>query len=326
MSAAQQADAFRGRSSALDSVYGNGADRPWLIGPDPHSFKDAGSGMPQLLKYIHDFLTAAAAGGASGGVKMKAVTHHEYIEIDYKNVLDAKFLDETATIADAFVSTVRGVNPSVEVWAGEIGPHNGGTVGPGVYPNCSSNRVCGKFGSAVWYADAMGSKARAGYAAFCRQDFLGADYGLINSTSLAPSPDYWLLVLWKRLVGTKVLSLPPNPSIPPSMIRSYGFCSLGGGGGVTLVLINLSPTTPTCFTPFPSATGNYSIWSLTPGQEGVESSDVYLNEKQLLVDGSTGRLPPLPGISFPVSSGITIPPLSINLLLFSVGDSFTLCT
>lgn len=169
MTAVEQADAFRVLSSAVNTVYGSGSDRPLLVGPDPHSFRDTGSALPKLLEYIHDFLVSA------GPTLLHAVTHHEYIEITSDNVVDPTFLDTTSSIAKSIMTTVRGVNPSIEVWAGEIGPHNGGTVGPGVFPNCSGNKACGKFASALWYADSMGSKATAGYAAYCRQDFIGAD-------------------------------------------------------------------------------------------------------------------------------------------------------
>ena len=57
-----------------------------------------------------------------------------------------------------------------------VGPHNGdGGPGDGRLGNCSGNRVCGRFGSTLWYADSMASKAVAGYAAFCRQECVIAD-------------------------------------------------------------------------------------------------------------------------------------------------------
>ena len=87
------------------------------------------------------------------------------------------FLDTTLQLAHAVVAAVRAVNATVEVWAGEVGPHNGdgGPGDGGRLGNCSGNRVCGRFGSTIWYADSMASKALAGYAAYCRQDFIGAD-------------------------------------------------------------------------------------------------------------------------------------------------------
>ena len=114
MSAEDQAGALLSLSSLLDSVYGPSSSvRPVLIGPDPHSFRDAGSSMAQQLAFIKTFVTTL------GKTPLRAVTHHEYIEIDYKNVLDPKFLDTTANIAVQVMEAVRSVNSNVEVWAGE---------------------------------------------------------------------------------------------------------------------------------------------------------------------------------------------------------------
>jgi hypothetical protein len=123
MTAAEQAAAFRVLSGVVDEVYGASApDRPVLLGPDPHSFKDAGSALPVTVRYISDFVKAA-------GDVIRFATHHEYIEIDYQNVVDPTFLDLTSTIARAVVAGVRNVSATVGVVAGEIGPHNGGTYG-----------------------------------------------------------------------------------------------------------------------------------------------------------------------------------------------------
>lgn len=43
----------------------------------------------------------------------------------------------------------------------------------------------------VRYLDAMGSKARHGYSAFCRQDFIGADYGMLDCATHTPLPDFY---------------------------------------------------------------------------------------------------------------------------------------
>ena len=129
MTAGQQAAAFRALSALLDEVYGAGADRPYLVGPDPHSFRDAGSAIGKTLVYLSDFVKAM------GDVPLRAVTHHEYIEIDYLNVLNASFLDTSAELGDAIVKAVRGASASVEVWAGEV---RGGPRAPRAAPRLPS--------------------------------------------------------------------------------------------------------------------------------------------------------------------------------------------
>ncbi len=88
---------------------------------------------------------------------------HEYIEVNETSVVDPVFLDNTYNLATQVVAAVRAASPQapLPVWAGEIGPHNGqGTTSAN--SRCADNRVCGRFGSALWYADALGAKAKAG--------------------------------------------------------------------------------------------------------------------------------------------------------------------
>ena len=191
-----------------------------------------------VVRFLQDF-TSLTTG------LLHAITHHEYIEIDATNVLNTTFLDQTAAIGKMVVSAVRSVSPTMKIWAGEIGPHNG-AGSPRLYPNCADNKVCGRFGSALWYADSMCSKAKVGYGAFFRQDFIGADYGLLNYSSYAPSPDYWTLVLWRRVVGSAVIDVTLQSSAPA--VRVYGFCATRTGS-MTLVFLNLSPTEAVCVSP-----------------------------------------------------------------------------
>jgi heparanase 1 len=316
MTATEQAAAFRVLSGVVDDVWGTSTDRPLLFGPDPHSFKDAGSALPVTVRYISDFVAAA-------GDILSFATHHEYIEIDADNVLDPVFLDLTRTIAQAVVAGVRNVSATVGIVAGEIGPHNGGTYGPGgVTPNCAGNKVCGRFGSALWYADSMATKAAAGYALYCRQDIIGADYGLINSTSLAPSADYWLLVLWKRLIGSKVLAV--SGLAPPSTTRAYAFCAAPSAAATaTLVLINLANASACVGLPAGFAQPGVPLtqYSLTPGAGGVTSAGTLLNGATLAL-GADGTLPSLVGKSVPQAGGVALPPVSVTLLTVPLAAGF----
>ena len=118
LSAEQQAAGLLALDDALKGVYG--ADpRPLLIGPDAlglHSLLAPPGAIPTavILKYMQDFVV-----GMQG--RLRAVTHHEYIEINATNVLQPAFMDTTLQLARAVVSAVRAVSATVEIWAGEIG-------------------------------------------------------------------------------------------------------------------------------------------------------------------------------------------------------------
>jgi heparanase 1 len=301
-SASQQAAALFKLSAVLDDIYGAGTDRPVLVGPDASGFHvplpDAHS--VSVIAYMTDYLNRTQS-------ILRAITHHEYIELSYSNVLNHSFLDNTRNIARNVISAVRAVNATTEVWAGEIGPANGGGF---PNPNCHDNRVCGRFGSSLWYADAMAAVAREGYAAFQRQDFLGADYGLVNYTSFAPSPDYWLLYLWQRRVGSVVLDAHNGKGA--RAVRMYAFCAQARAR-VALVLLNVDSAAACVALPADAVAGsNFTQWSLTGGAGGVESADVLLNGVRLALDGG-GKVPPTDGAA---GSGgtATLPAESVTFL------------
>ena len=310
MSAEAQADSLRVLSEALDKVYGQ-VGRPVLLGPDPSGFhvapkEDASGRAQRIVEFLKNFTIAAAP-------YLYAITHHEYIEIDDVQCINSTWLDSSREIAKAVVAAVRESDPAgrLKVFAGEIGPHNGGNK----VPNCEGNKVCGRWGSSLWYMDSMGAKSREGYGAFFRQDFIGADYGLLNYTSFSPSTDFWVLMVWRRTVGTGVLNVSKAP-MSAHGVRVYAFCGVKVGT-VTLVLLNLNATVAACSEPPALANSNpRQQFTLTPSDGTVTSAGALLNG-QLLQLGADGRVPSLLPQSLPATAPIALPPLSITFAVFS---------
>jgi hypothetical protein len=113
------------------------ADRPKIVGPDPTSLGNPGNVSAALtrydaptLRYITDF----ARNCSELGVGLHAASAHEYIESDINTSTTAAKLDTSAAVAKALVAAVAAAGvPSLEAWAGEVGPHNGGA------PPCNSS-------------------------------------------------------------------------------------------------------------------------------------------------------------------------------------------
>ena len=320
VSPGEQAAAFGELARVLDDAAFPAGARPRLYGPDADG---AGSSGPP--KALCAFLAAfvAATNALEGG--LAAVTHHEYIQLTADTVLNATVLDWTRTNAAAVVAAVRSANATVPIWAGETALHTGNSAGDSLVANCSGNGLCGRFGSVIWYADAMGAKAAAGYALFARQDLVGASYALINTSlpdgslvgGFTPSPDYYLLHVWQRVVGAGVLALALAPPTPPS-VRGYAFCARGGAApAVALILINLANETACVGAPaFAPAGAALTRFSFTAGDAaaGVGAWTARLNgvELRLRADGS---LPALEGAAEPIAGGIALPPVSVSLLV-----------
>jgi len=84
----------------------------------------------------------------------------------------------------------------------------------------------------------MASKAKHGYAAFCRQDFVGIDYGMVDCLTNDPLPDYWGSVLWSRLMGSGVARAASNST--SSSLRAYAHCHPTSKADLTVLLLNLN--------------------------------------------------------------------------------------
>eukprot|EP01046_Picozoa_sp_COSAG06_P054103 COSAG06_NODE_9535_length_1876_cov_0.800788_2_plen_128_part_00 len=79
------------------------------------------------------------------------------------------------------------------------------------------------FANSFWYADSMAIKAAHGFSVFCRQDFIGADYGLLDCSTQTPLPDYYLSKIWTELMGAGVLTV--TVAAGPRTTRAYAHCA-----------------------------------------------------------------------------------------------------
>lgn len=170
------------------------------------------------------------------------VTHHMYSlgagsdpEVS-KRPMSPGHLDQLQGWANAAASVVQKYN--TELWVGEAG---------GAY-NSGRHSTTDAFLSGFWYNDNMATLAQRRHKAFCRQTLVGGNYGLLNSESLRPNPDFYSALLWQRLMGTKVLNVTVNDlwsaGADHSKLRAYAHCAYkdagkGSRGDVTLLLLNL---------------------------------------------------------------------------------------
>ncbi|KAJ9460730.1 Heparanase-like protein 2 [Diplonema papillatum] len=149
----------------------------------------------------------------------------------------------------------------VKVWMGESG---GATLS-------GHESISNTFMHAFWYLDSMGGLAAAGQDAFCRQAFVGGFYSLLDWRTYLPNPDYFGALLFKTLMGPKVLKATSSNG---QSLRAYAHCTPGSSSNITVLVLNyanasVSVTLP----PASSATRlEYHMTSLA-----LNSTDVYLN-------------------------------------------------
>ena len=257
---------------------------------------------------------------------MFAMTHHEYVEVEEYSAHppNSQVLDFVGGIAAQVNSTLRGdagLGPTTMIFAGETGPHNGKS--PGVVSDKSMRWA--NFADVFWYIDAMGSKAKHGYSAFCRQDFVGIDYGMIDPETNDPLPDFYAGILWSQHMGTGVIRAISSAN---QTVRAYAHCApdepnsgLSTNGDLTVILLNLaSSSTPTTSVTLSGIEGcgpkscARTEWLLS-GPHGTNSTSVALNGVLLALDAS-GKVPEMPGNQVAAANSNNVFPLPAATVAF----------
>ncbi|KAF8400586.1 hypothetical protein HHK36_013885 [Tetracentron sinense] len=261
------------------------------------------------------------------------ITHHIYNlgpGVDahlIDKILDPSYLDGEAQTFRSLQNILKGAATSATAWVGEAG---------GAY-NSGHNLVTNAFVFSFWYLDQLGMASAYDTKTYCRQTLIGGNYGLLNTTTYLPNPDYYSALLWHQLMGRNVLSTSFSGT---KKIRAYAHCAKQSKG-ITLLLINLDGNTTvqvhvttnetaalngtrrlqhkhkfpkTKFIRIPQHCRSSGItreeYHLTAKDGNIQSQTMLLNGNILTVN-SSGDIPPLEPINVNPSEPITVAPFSI---------------
>uniref|UniRef100_A0A8C5M216 Heparanase n=1 Tax=Leptobrachium leishanense TaxID=445787 RepID=A0A8C5M216_9ANUR len=252
----------------------------------------------------------------TGGEAIDSVTFHQYY-VDGKNASKSDFL--SADILDSLVSTIQTmlkiVNeavPGKHVFLGETSSAYGGGS-----PGLSDTYIDG-----FMWLDKLGISAKYGIDVVMRQALFGkGSYNLVDS-NFEPLPDYWLSLLFKKLVGPIVLNAtfvaPENYYV--RTLRVYMHCTNVDNpnytvGDVTLYAINLHNRSKHMNLPSIFSANVVDEYLLLPEwDEGLLSKSVLLNGNRLkMVDDKT--LPQLQGKTLKPGSLLVLPPVSFGFFV-----------
>ncbi|KAI3714877.1 hypothetical protein L6452_21837 [Arctium lappa] len=91
-----------------------------------------------------------------------------------------EFIDKTPEIVDIVSHHIYNLGPA-SAWVGEAG---------GAY-NSGHNLVTNAFVFSFWYLDQLGMSSVYDTKVYRRQSLIGGNYGLLNTTTFEPNPDYY---------------------------------------------------------------------------------------------------------------------------------------
>ncbi|NXI41301.1 HPSE Heparanase, partial [Galbula dea] len=234
-----------------------------LYGPD------VGQPKKHTQRLLRSFLK-------SGGKVIDSVTwHHYYVNgrtATRKDFLSPKVLDTFATAVHEVLEVVGGTVPNKKVWLGETSSAYGGGA-----PRLSNTYVAG-----FMWLDKLGLSARQGIDVVMRQVFFGAGTYHLVDANFEPLPDYWLSLLYKKLVGTKVLKV-GLAGADKRKLRVYLHCTNTlhpkyREGDVTLFALNLYNVTQHLQLPSHLWSKHVDQYLLLPhGKENILSRSIELN-------------------------------------------------
>ena len=196
------------------------------------------------------------------------------------SALSVETLTELDTWADE-VGALRDAHaPAAELWLGESGPAQcGGEPGLG-------QSFAGTFG----WLDQLGRLARRGYHAVVRQTLSGSDYGLVDDETLEPRPDYWASLLFRRLMGTRVLAATSDED----GVLAYAHCAREGAGDVVVLLLNPGDTPgDVTLSGDITSTASHTLWLATAS--APEASEVRIDGAPLRLEEGAERMPEIEG-------------------------------
>lgn len=194
-----------------------------LVGPDTTRPQPE---RPECLQYMLDFL-------GNGSHTINVRSWHQYYLNSRTATLDDFWNPKTFDLLKEQIETMKNhtVNYNhIPMWLTETSSSYGGGA-PGL-----SNSYAG---SPLWI-DKLGLAAKNNITTVVRQSFTGKHYGLIDD-QMEPLPDWWLSILYKKVVGNKVLDIKCNCS---RHLRLYAHCAnqkyTNDTSAVTIYAINLN--------------------------------------------------------------------------------------
>ncbi|XP_052468568.1 inactive heparanase-2-like [Carassius gibelio] len=255
----------------------------------------------------------------NGGSVVDAVTwQHYYIDrrvTKVEDFLKTRLLDTLSEQITKVLKIVQTRAPEKRVWLGGVGPAWAG----------GTNNLSDTFAAGFLWLNTLGIAAAHGIDVVLRHSFFDYGYNHLVDQHFNPLPDYWLSLLFKRLVGPRVLAVhvaglqrKPRPGrVIRDKLRIYAHCTSFHNhdyvkGSITIYIINLHRSRKKIKLAGTLRNKTVHQYLLQPfGTNGLHSMSVQLNGEPLrMVDNET--FPELKPRTLRAGRTIAMPPVSIG--------------
>lgn len=121
---------------------------------------------------------------------LDVITHHIYnlgaggAENLEERILNASVLDSGADVFKNLKNDLKKSGSSTVAWVGEAG---------GVFMS-GRDGISNAYLFSFWYLDQLGTASVYDTKTYCRQTLIGGNYGLLDTNTFVPNPDYYRLV------------------------------------------------------------------------------------------------------------------------------------
>lgn len=200
-----------------------------LLGPGPVGEDQPLPGLPKGIG-TEDILKASGPGldGVSyhfyGAVSQRCAAFGPAFQTSPDVALTPAWLMATNKMADFYAGLRDKYESGKPLWLTETAD-----------AACGGNPWAADFIDSFRYVNQLGTLAKKGVKVVMHNTLAGSDYGLIDDVTLTPRPNYWAAVLWRRLMGAKVLEA---GGVSQPNLYLYAHCLRGKAGGVAVLAIN----------------------------------------------------------------------------------------
>ncbi|NWH94963.1 HPSE2 protein, partial [Aegithalos caudatus] len=280
--------------------------RAHLYGPN------IGRPRKNVIAFLEGFMKVA------GGTVDAVTWQHYYIDGRVDKVTDflkTRLLDTLSDQIRKIQKVVNTYTPGKKIWLEGVGMTSAGGM----------NNLSDSYAAGFLWLNTLGLLASQGIDVVVRHSFLDHGHNHLVDQNFNPLPDYWLSLLYKRLIGPKVLAIhvaglqrKPRPGrVIRDKLRIYAHCTSYHNhnyvrGSITLYIINLHRSRKKIKLAGTLRDKIVHQYLLQPyGKDGLHSKSVQLNGQPLAMvdDGTLPELKPRP---LRAGRTLVIPPLTMS--------------